>query len=113
MTDTDDYNPSEALRQIRRTYRTINTYGVSEQAGMELAIAVEDLDNFLDGGGYLPDQWRNQNRGRPRRTTDGEVLDDVRHGTRSGYNRGCHCLKCTKANREHAARRAALKKQES
>jgi hypothetical protein len=62
------------------------------------------LDDWISKGGFLPDQWRNVRRGRPRRIGDGDkVLDGVRHGTRHAYNQGCHCEDCTAANREAAA----------
>ena len=107
MSTEPEIDPTQVLLEIRRAYRTINDRGVTEEQGMLLAQSVADLDDHIDAGGYLPDQWRNQSRGRPRATSEGEVLDSVKHGTRSGYNRGCRCGKCRKANREHAAARIA------
>lgn len=59
------------------------------------------LDSHLAGGGVLPRQWAHATPplGRPPLEEDGAVLEDVIHGTRRGYNQGCHCGRCRKANR--------------
>ena len=103
-------DPTAHLNAMRRTTKEIFTYGASEERGLLLANQFSELDTHLDAAGATPGQWRNIRRGRPREEEDGEILDNVTHGTRSGYNRGCHCQKCRKANREHAANRRATKK---
>lgn len=105
---SDLLDPTEHLNEMRRTTREIFTYGASEELGLALANQFSELDTHLDDGGATPGQWRNIRRGRPRAEEDGEILDDVVHGTRRGYNRGCRCQRCRKANREHAAGRAAV-----
>lgn len=107
---TDDSqldDPTTHLNTMRKTTREIFVYGASEERGLALANQFSELDTHLDAGGAAPGQWRNIRRGRPRAEEDGEILDSVLHGTRSGYNRGCRCNKCRKANREHAAGRTA------
>ena len=66
-----------------------------------LATNLISLDTCLTEGVALPDQWVDvvHSVGKPRRQYDGVVLEDATHGTRGGYNKGCRCLECTKANR--------------
>lgn len=97
-------DPTEALKDVRSlSERVRTTEQVSDNVGM-LIDTVEGLDEWISKGGFLPDQWRNVRRGRPRRVGDGpKVLTGRRHGLRSTYNAGCQCEKCTAANREWAA----------
>ena len=114
MTDeTEPIDATQVVNRMRRTTKEIFNRGASEERGLQLAKDFADLDEHIIEGGYLPHQWRNVRRGRPREEEDGEVLDFVQHGTRSGYNAGCHCQKCRKANREHSARRRAKQKEQS
>jgi hypothetical protein len=102
-TELDPIDPSDALNQLRRLVSRNQDKGVTEEVTWDLMDVFGALDSHLDEGGALPDQWRNRKRGRPRATEEGEKLDGVTHGTRSGYNKGCRCNQCRRANREHAA----------
>lgn len=108
--DVPPINPTDHVNQMRRITKEIFTYGASEELGLQLANLTAELDYHLYEGGQLPGQWRNVRRGRPRAEEDGEVLDTVVHGTRGGYNRGCHCNRCRKANREYAAGHRSTKR---
>jgi hypothetical protein len=90
------------LNELRRTTRKIFDRGASEELGLNLAVTFDQLDGHLESGGALPGQWRRR-RGRPRMEEEGEIRDDVVHGTRAGYAAGCGCLRCRAANREYVA----------
>jgi hypothetical protein len=56
-------DPNEALRRVRRMMQSILEKGAEEgvvNAGdvLELIDHVEGLDNWLTGGGFLPEPWR-------------------------------------------------------
>lgn len=108
----EEFDPTQTLTEIRRAARRIQARGATEALATELANGFTDLDDHIDAGGPMPDQWRNiVHGGRPRKHENGEVLDYVTHGTRSGYNRGCRCTRCRRANREHSARRNAQRRE--
>ncbi|HEY5787692.1 MAG TPA: hypothetical protein VIT65_23250 [Microlunatus sp.] len=114
MTDeTTEFNSSDALNEVRRLIARNQDRGVTEEVTWDLMEVFGALDSHLDEGGALPDQWRNRKRGRPRATEEGEKLDGVTHGSRSGYNKGCRCNQCRRANREHAADFLAKQKETS
>lgn len=90
------------LNELRRTTAKIFDRGVTEELGMKLAVDFDKLDAHLEDGGAYPSQWRSR-RGRPRLEKEGEIREDVTHGTRAGYNAGCGCNRCRAANREYMA----------
>lgn len=97
-------DPTEALNRIREGVKDYYSDDWSAGQGDELVQDLQNLDEWMSKGGFPPDQWVTHiTRGRPRRTQDGFVLDSVEHGTRSSYNKGCRCLKCTEANRAAGA----------
>lgn len=54
-------DPTQALKWIRHYVAAINsTRTTSERAASAQALVahIEDLDEWLSGGGFLPDQWR-------------------------------------------------------
>ena len=104
-------NQTELLALIRSQCTELMTCG-QEQVEVDgltavcLAENVTILDTWLAAGEPLPEQWSDITypTGKPRRQFDGVVVADATHGTRGGYNKGCRCLECTKANRVgHAA----------
>lgn len=93
-------DPTQALHEIRT---------LAQQNEDELATKVEGLDQWLTGGGFLPEQWNN--RGRPRLTEAGPILEGVTHGKASTYSKGCKCIPCREANRKKSARWRQSKKE--
>lgn len=94
-------DPTQALSDIRdhiKEFRDSREEPPADVIG-DLFTKVEGLDDWMSKGGFPPEQWRPHN-GRPRREEDGDVvLDDVVHGRRAAYNKGCRCVPCTAANR--------------
>lgn len=93
-------DPTETLRDIREV--SLRLEDTDEPDVVQLIGDVAALDDWIGRGGFLPDQWRNVHRGRPRLEQDGRVLSGVNHGTRHAYNTGCRCAQCRQANREAA-----------
>lgn len=107
-------DPDEALKRIREGVKEYYSDGWTTGQGDELVQDVKDLDEWMTKGGFVPSQWRRNNQmGPPRRLKDGVVLEDVEHGTRGSYNRGCRCMGCTAANRIAGANYRAKKKEKT
>lgn len=86
-------DPTTSLTGIREGLNSL----AQEPAVASLAEEFAALDDWLGHGGFLPEQWAAAGVGRHR--GDRPVLENVRHGTRRGYNEGCGCNACTMANR--------------
>ncbi len=93
-------DPTETLKDIRDASSRLED--TDDPDVVQLIDGVAALDDWIGRGGFLPDQWRNVRRGRPRLEHEGDVRDDVNHGTRHAYNMGCRCNRCRQANREAA-----------
>lgn len=98
-------DPTVCLTQIKELIKEINYQEIDHNEFSRpislidvLTDLVLDLDEWLSKGGFLPDQWNNR-RGRPYRTSDGDIVETAKHGTRGGYNVRCRCMSCTLANR--------------
>lgn len=104
-------DPTRALTDIRDASRRLED--TEDPLVSQLLDDVSGLDDWITKGGYLPDQWRNARRGRPRLEQEGQVRTDVKHGTRTAYNAGCRCADCRAANREAAALYRSRKKEET
>lgn len=102
MTNDEPKDTTALLNELRRTARRIFDRGADEESGLALAITFDELDGEIEARHVLPSQWR-RGRGRPRNNQEGERIEGVIHGTRSGYNAGCGCLECRAANREYVA----------
>lgn len=92
-------DPTVALKNLRTAageLRATLPRGAHEITDQVLD-GLEDLDNWLSKGGFLPKQWRSS-PGRPQLTEDGTTLEGVPHGRRSSYNKGCHERLCRRAN---------------
>lgn len=50
-------DPNACLLKIRELTEDIMANGVNEDKALELAQAIEDLDNWLIVGGFLPIDW--------------------------------------------------------
>lgn len=112
-------DPDEALKLAREEADRFNQMYERDdgdddalvELGSHLAEHFIALDGWMTNGGYMPGQWKpNHTLGRPRRLIDGVVLEKVSHGTRSAYNQGCRCIRCTAANRAGGATYRAKKK---
>lgn len=104
-------DPTQTLSDIRELAAHDDPGDVAEA----LVERVEALDQWMSRGGFPPEQWQARGQiGRPRRQQDGPTRDDVVHGTRRGYNKGCRCIPCTVANRDAAtARRITAQMEEN
>jgi hypothetical protein len=92
-------DPTEALSEIRSEISILRAEPRPDESDVyALVNAVEDLDSWMAGGGFPPEQWRRP-MGRPRLTVPGQILQGVEHGRRKSYDMGCHCLPCRAANR--------------
>lgn len=92
-------DPNTALEFLRVNAKEMAVEGVWDDDVMELASAFIGLDEWIVNGGFLPEAWNFPRPvGRPRHTS-GEKLEGLPHGNRGSYNKGCHCLACTAANR--------------
>lgn len=98
-------DPTKCLAEIRELIAHDDPAEVAEP----IVERFDALDGWMSKGGFLPRQWNHS--GRPVSTEPGVVLDNVTHGTVSGYNAGCHCLDCRAANREKARRYRMNKKE--
>lgn len=94
-------DPTEALNDIRNMSERLED--TEDPSVSQLLTDISGLDDWISKGGFLPDQWRNVRRGRPRLAEEGVVLENVRHGTRHAYNQGCRCGRCREVNRAAAA----------
>ena len=91
-------DPTTALSGLREKMHALDPMSPSDRDDVEQFVAEFDaLDEWLEMGGFLPEQWAAAGVGRNRGNRP--VLDSVRHGTRRGYNEGCGCNACTMANR--------------
>ena len=91
-------DPTTALSGLRQKVHALDPMSPSDRDDVEQFVAEFDaLDEWLGMGGFLPEQWSAAALGRQRGHR--EVLDNVTHGTRRGYNAGCGCNACTYANR--------------
>lgn len=69
-------DPNATLAKIRMLIATIcnDEYEIAEMAteyGEDLAMAVRDLDQWLERGGYLPTPWDGPRHPRPTTATGG------------------------------------------
>lgn len=102
-------DPTQTLAEIRELSQHEDPAEIADA----LTERIEALDLWMSKGGFPPEQWVIKTpKGRPRRTTDGVIRDDVVHGTRRGYNKGCKCIPCTEANRNAATARRIAKQME-
>lgn len=101
-------DPTETLKDIRDASSRLEDS--RDPDVVQLIEGVADLDDWIGRGGFLPDQWRNVRRGRPRLEVEGQTLEGVNHGTRHAYNQGCRCARCRQANREAAVSYRSRKK---
>lgn len=83
-------DPTTALSDLREKVHALHDD--------EVVTTFDGLDEWLQRGGFLPEQWIKA-AGSSGRRADRQVLDHVTHGTRRGYNAGCGCNPCTMANR--------------
>lgn len=51
-------DPNAALSRIRELVRAVQENGASTDDATDLADAVQDLDKWLSGSGFLPTAWR-------------------------------------------------------
>lgn len=91
-------NSTEIVRRIRTKTELLKGRKLPV-AAVQLVEDFETLDQMLSSGRQLPVQWKSRRVGREPLTEDGDVLDDVTHGRRFAYNKGCHCGPCRAANR--------------
>jgi hypothetical protein len=97
----DNEYASRLLAEIREQLETMTSPAEFEDEVVTFACLVSNLDQALTYGAAIPEQWvqSDHRQGRPRRTVDGPVLDNVTHGKRESYRVGCRCVPCTAANR--------------
>lgn len=93
---SSELDPTTTLKELRELCEHDDPAEVADP----IIERVTALDGWLSDGGFLPEQWQPATHsGRPRRTSDGHVLEGVTHGRRRSYNMGCKCVPCTAANR--------------
>jgi hypothetical protein len=84
-------DPTTALTDLREKVHALEDE--------EVAVTFDGLDEWLQRGGFLPQQWSKAAVGRHRADRSQEHLEGFQVGTRRGYNAGCGCNACTMANR--------------
>lgn len=107
----EGFDATQAVKDTLSLTRRIRGYEEYSANVGDLMTTVEGLFDHLEQGGHQPEQWRNVRLGRPKEVEDGPVvLEGVRHGIRSSYNRGCRCTRCRAANADAVARQRANRK---
>lgn len=91
-------NSTEIVRRIRKKTRDLEGHRIPP-AAQEVIEDFTTLDEMLSSGRALPAQWKSRRAGREPLVEDGDVLEDVTHGRRYAYNKGCRCGPCRAANR--------------
>ena len=92
-------DPTRTLEEIRSLARKARERDRLPGEVVDLLDDLDELDTWIASGKRLPAQWKNRRAGRPPITTDGDLVEGARHGTRNAYNMGCHCRACRAANR--------------